>query len=155
MQPKLSIGALNEDNFEQFIGLINELAYYEGLEPPDEETRKRLKRDGLGEKRRYEGYIGTIDDVPAGYLILFYNYSSFLARPVLYVEDIYVREEYRRFGMGKALFDMCKKRAEEEECARMEWCVLTWNRNAMEFYEAMGARKLDWFFYRYDFEEKQ
>ena len=152
MQPNLSIAALNEDNFEQFIGLINELAYFEGLEPPDEGALARLKRDGLGEKRRYEGYIGMIGDVPAGYLVLFYNYSSFLARPVLYIEDIYVREEYRRFGVGRSLFDLCKRRAEEEGCARMEWCVLTWNRNAMEFYEAMGARKLDWFFYRYNIE---
>ena len=86
-----------------------------------------------------------------GYALYFYTYSSFLARPSLYLEDLFVLERYRRRGAGFALFRRCVEEAIKRRCGRMEWAVLTWNEKALEFYEKLGAKRLDdWYVYRLD-----
>lgn len=86
-----------------------------------------------------------------GYALYFFTYSSFLARPSLYLEDLFVLEEHRSLGVGLALFQRCAAEAVASGCGRMEWAVLTWNVKAQRFYEGLGARRLsDWQVYRLD-----
>jgi GNAT superfamily N-acetyltransferase len=86
--------------------------------------------------------------VPAGYVTFYLTYSTFLARPSFYLEDIFVREEFRHRGIGRELFSFCRKLARERGCGRMDWQVLTWNEPAIRFYENEGGKRLDWYSYR-------
>lgn len=86
-----------------------------------------------------------------GYALYFYSYSSFLARPTLYIEDIFVLEKFRHSGIGLALLKKCAELAARRGCGRMEWSVLTWNKGAIDFYEKLGARRLEeWQTFRLD-----
>lgn len=148
MLADFDITKINESNFEDFIFLIKKLAEYEKLEPPDDSAVKRLKADGLGDDRKYSAYLGLLSGKPVAYIIYFFNYSSFRAMPTLYLEDLFVLEEFRRLGIGTKLFDFCMKQAREHGCGRIELCVLTWNEPAIKFYEKNRADRLDWYFYR-------
>jgi GNAT superfamily N-acetyltransferase len=133
------------------------LANYEHLEPPDSQARKRILND-VFVKKRINLLIASVNGNGTGkeekkksvaYALYFYTYSSFLAKPTLYLEDIFVLEEFRGMGIGKALFLKCVEEAKKEDCGRMEWAVLTWNKSAIEFYEKLGAKRLDeWYYYR-------
>ncbi|MCW4002957.1 MAG: GNAT family N-acetyltransferase [Candidatus Bathyarchaeota archaeon] len=144
----VTIKKVDSESFEGFLGLIDKLAQYERLAPPNEEAKNRLRRDCLSDKPKYEAFIGKIGEKPVAYVIFFFTYSSFLALPTLYVEDIFVLEEYRRQGVGKKMFDFLKETAKREGCGRIEFTVLTWNKTAQEFYENNGAKRMDWFLYR-------
>jgi GNAT superfamily N-acetyltransferase len=122
--------------------LILGLAEYEKLEPPDEAAQERLKRDIFGEKPRLEAWLAFVDGEAAGYALILETYSSFLALPTLYLEDIFVKPEFRGCGAGAALFRRMVDEAERRGCGRMEWVVLDWNRPALEFYERFGAVQL-------------
>ena len=86
--------------------------------------------------------IGEVNGVPAGFALYFFNYSTFLARPGLYLEDLFVKPEYRGQGLGKALLLHLAGVARDRGCGRMEWAVLDWNTPAIEFYESLGAKRL-------------
>lgn len=87
----------------------------------------------------------TEANAPAGFALYFFNYSTFLAKPGLYLEDLYVHPEFRGHGIGKALLLHLAKLANQLGCGRMEWSVLDWNQPAIDFYESIGAeRKTDW-----------
>jgi GNAT superfamily N-acetyltransferase len=89
--------------------------------------------------------IGAIDGAPAGFALYFFNFSTFLGRPGLYLEDLFVRPEFRGHGLGKALLLHLARLAHARGCGRMEWAVLDWNAPAIAFYESLGARRmLDW-----------
>ncbi len=148
MTSKLIIERISESNFDDFIYLIEKLAEYEKLDPPDAQAKIRLKRDGLSEDPKYEAYLGFLNGKPIGYIIFFFTYSSFLALPTLYLEDIFILKDYRREGFGQKMFNFCVKQAQIRGCGRMEWCVLTWNEPAIKFYEKIGASRLNWYFYR-------
>jgi len=147
MNEKLKIEPISNRNFEEFFHLITKLAEYEHLDPPDKGAKRRLKRDALS-RRYFSAYLGRFEGQAAGYLIYFMTYSSFLAMPTLYIEDIFVLEEFRRKGIGTELFRFCVQKAKENGCGRIEWCVLTWNTPAIRFYEKQGGVRLDWYFYR-------
>ncbi len=133
------------------LGLINALADYEKLKPPTRAARARLLRDGLGSKRRFDAYLAFAGDAPIGYAIVFETYSSFLALPTLYLEDLFVLPEFRKQKVGLALFQTCVREARRRGCGRMEWVVLDWNAIAIRFYEKLGARYLkEWHTYRLD-----
>jgi GNAT superfamily N-acetyltransferase len=153
MSLKLRIEPISESNFNDFLFLVDKLAEYEKLTPPNEAARQRLKADGISENPKYEAYLGILAGQAVGYLIYFYNYSSFLALPTLYIEDIFILQEYRRKGIGQKMFDFCIQKARESGCGRVEWCVLTWNQPAIQFYEKNNAERLDWYFYRYEKEQ--
>ncbi|MDG6256782.1 MAG: GNAT family N-acetyltransferase [Methanomicrobiaceae archaeon] len=145
---QLIIEHVDAGNIREFISLIEKLAEYERLTPPDDRAKERLVQHGLSESPHYEAYIGRIEGIAVAYVTIFFTYSTFNARPTLFLEDIFVLEEYRNRGIGRAMFDLCRRRAQERGCGRMEWMVLTWNEHAIRFYEKCGAERLDWFVYR-------
>ena len=142
------IEKVNAETFDDFLGLIDNLAEYENLSPPDEEAKRRLRRDCLSDKPKYEAFIGKVSDKPVSYIIYFFTYSSFLALPTLFLEDIFVLKDYRRQSIGQKMFDFLKETAKREECGRIEFTVLQWNKSAQEFYEKNRAKRLEWFLYR-------
>jgi GNAT superfamily N-acetyltransferase len=109
-----SISEVTEASFAEFFGLIEKLAEYESLSPPDQEAKQRLRRDCLSDKPKYHAYVGRLDDKPVAYIIYFFAYSSFLALPTLYLEDIFVLQEYRQQGIGGKMFDFIKQVAKRE-----------------------------------------
>lgn len=127
------------------LALIRGLADYEKLVPPDEAAQTRLVRDIFGDKPRLEAFLVLVDNEPAGYALILETYSSFLALPTLYLEDIFVLPEYRGKGAGKALFREMVRQAHQRGCGRMEWVVLDWNTSAQNFYLRQGAaHQKDW-----------
>ena len=135
---------------DEFIGLVLALAKFEHLDPPSDAGRKRLVED-VFEKKRINLFVAAEGERLLGYALYFYTYSSFLAKPSLYLEDLFVLEEERKRGVGLALFKRCVEEAVTKRCGRMEWAVLTWNEKALRFYEKLGAKRLsDWYTYRLD-----
>jgi GNAT superfamily N-acetyltransferase len=131
------------------LSLIDALAEYEKLLPPDSAARDRLVRDGFGSAPRFEAHLAVLEGAPVGYAITFETYSSFLALPTLYLEDLFVLPEARRHGVGTAFFRYLAAEALRRGCGRMEWVVLDWNRLAIDFYERLGARRMtEWYTYR-------
>ncbi len=137
------------DDAAALLGLIDALADYEKLRPPDEAAKSRLTRDIFGARPRLDAFLAEVDGTPAGYTLIFETYSSFLALPTLYLEDFFVLPAYRGRKVGAALFRAMVAEARERGCGRMEWSVLGWNRLAIDFYERFGAKRLDeWQYYR-------
>ena len=133
------------------VKLIVALAEFEKLAPPDAGARKRLMKDGFGAQPKFEPWLAFWDreKEPIGYMILVKLYSSFEARPTLYLEDLFVLPEYRGRGIGKAMMRRCIELAWKRGCGRMEWTCLDWNVKAQKFYDKLGARKLkEWYLYR-------
>ena len=134
---------------DSFLSLVEALAAFEKLPPPDVAAQQRLLNDGFGPRRRFDLLLAEIGGRAVGYALFFETYSSFLARPTLYLEDLFVRGECRRRGVGRALFEACLREAGRRDCGRMEWAVLDWNENAINFYERLGAHRLrEWDVYR-------
>lgn len=137
------------DTFGEFVDLIRELAKFEHLDPPDDEGVERLRQHAFQDNPYYQAYLARFDGAAVGYIIYFMTYSSFKAKPTLYLEDIFVLEKMRGKGIGRALFLFTVRKAEEAGCGRMEWSALNWNKNAIDFYVSMGAKPLsEWTYYR-------
>jgi GNAT superfamily N-acetyltransferase len=134
---------------ETLVRLIDALADYEHLDPPDDEAKARLIQDLFCERPRVESFLALVDGVPAGYTFIFETYSTFLALPTLFLEDFFVLPAYRGQKVGSALFRAMIAEAHARGCGRMEWNVLDWNQLAIDFYERFGAqRKRQWLPYR-------
>jgi GNAT superfamily N-acetyltransferase len=144
----LVINKVTVETFDAFLGLINKLADYENLAGPDEAAQKRLRRDCLSDRPKYQASIGKLGGKPVSYVMYFFTYSSFLALPTLFLEDIFVLEEYRRQGVGEQMFSYIKNVAKSEGCGRVEFNVLKWNKPAQSFYEKNRAKRLEWYLYR-------
>ena len=106
-------------------------------------TEADFLRDGFGPNPFYFCLIAETDGAPAGFALYFFNYSTWLGRPGLYLEDLFVLPEYRGLGIGKALLQQVAAIAVEKDCPRLQWEVLDWNTPAIDFYKAMGAEFLD------------
>ncbi|HEX6883523.1 MAG TPA: GNAT family N-acetyltransferase [Planctomycetota bacterium] len=133
--------------------LIRALADYEELPRPAPAAARRLLAD-VG--RRIHVLIAERDGAPVGYAIYLFTYSSFLARPTLYLEDVFVLPEHRRAGIGQLFFGALRAAARRARCGRMEWVVLDWNRPAHRFYRKLGARPLEgWVTYRMGLERQR
>jgi GNAT superfamily N-acetyltransferase len=132
------------------LGLIDALADYEHLPRPDAAARVRLAGHGFGTTQPYfRALLAERAGRPVGYAIWFLTYSTFVARPTLYLEDIFVLPEERGGGVGEALMRRLAGLALEQGCGRMEWQVLDWNKLARGFYQRLGARRLEeWLPYR-------
>lgn len=149
MELEIVIRRAERTDAETLIGLITALAEFEHLPPPDADAQARLIEHGFGPAPKFEAYLAESDGVPVGYAFLFETYSTFLARPTLYLEDLFVLPEYRRRGIGKALLRFCIALAHERGCGRMEWTCLDWNVNAQQVYEGLGAKRMaEWYLYR-------
>lgn len=152
MNANVEIKKVNNDSFPFFVELIKQLALFEKLPPPTKDAIERLKKDCLSNKPKFEAFISYSGNLPVAYMIIFMTYSSFLALPTLYIEDLFIIEEARRQGIGQTLFDYAKKLAQERGCGRMEWSVLEWNTPAIKFYEKNNAKYMkDWLLYRIEF----
>ncbi len=128
--------------------LIRELAVYEKLEDQVEATLDTLN-EWIVEKHRAEVLIGEWNGEPVGYALFFHNFSTFLGRSGIYLEDVFVRPCARGQGFGKAFFRYLAALCLERGCGRLEWCCLDWNQPSIDFYRSMGAEAMDeWTIYR-------
>ena len=131
------------------LALVDALADYEKLARPSAEARTRLMKDMFGPKPRIDCFLAFADGYPVGYAIVLETYSSFLALPTLYLEDLFILEEYRSRGAGRALFETVLAEAKRRGCGRMEWTVLDWNQLAKDFYARIGGTHMkEWELYR-------
>ena len=122
------------------LALIRGLARYERLAHTVEATAGRIRRHGFGRRPYFETLICRRGRRAVGFALYFYTYSTFMGRPSLYLEDLFVLPEERGTGAGKALLRALARIALRRGCGRMEWTVLDWNRPAIRFYERLGAR---------------
>jgi GNAT superfamily N-acetyltransferase len=122
---------------------IRALARYEREPDAAVATEEDLLRDGFGDQTYFSCLIAEEDGTPAGFALFFFDYSTWLGRPGLYLEDLFVHPEFRGRGIGKALLQRVAATAIEKGCPRMKWEVLDWNTPAVDFYAAMGAEFLD------------
>jgi GNAT superfamily N-acetyltransferase len=134
---------------DALLALVDALAEYEKLPPPAADARDRLLNDAFGPRPRFDVLFAEAEGALAGYALFFETYSSFLARPTLYLEDLFVRPERRGGGHGLRLFRAVAAEARRRGCGRMEWAVLKWNQLAIDFYDRLGGAALDgWQVYR-------
>ena len=128
---------------------IRGLAEYERLAYSCVATEEDLARTLFGERGYAEVVLGYQDETPVAFALFFHNYSTFLARPGIYLEDLFVKPEWRGRGYGKALLTHLARLAVGRGCGRLEWAVLDWNEDAIGFYERLGAVAMDdWTVYR-------
>jgi GNAT superfamily N-acetyltransferase len=123
--------------------LIYEIAEYEKLTHEVKTDERDLEKYIFGDQKIAEVLLGYYNDTPVGFALFFHNFSTFVGKPGIYLEDLFVREEYRGKGFGKALLTLLAKIAVERDCGRLEWSVLDWNKPALDFYNSLGAKVMD------------
>ncbi len=129
--------------------LIRELADYENLLDQVRASEADILRDGFGDPPRFECLLAEQGGVAVGFALFFHNYSTFLGKPGIYLEDLFVRPEFRGKGIGRSLLEQLVRLGRERGCGRLEWWVLDWNEAAIRFYESLGAEAMsDWTVYR-------
>lgn len=133
----------NAADAPQILAFIRALAEFEREPDAVTATEEGLLRDGFGPNPFFYCLIAEHDDRPAGFAFYFFNYSTWVGRPGIYVEDLFVLPEFRRLGIGKALLQQVAAIAVEMGCQRLQWEVLDWNTPAIDFYRVMGAEFLD------------
>ncbi|MHB8612567.1 MAG: GNAT family N-acetyltransferase [Candidatus Dormibacteraceae bacterium] len=145
----LAIRPADEGDVPVIAELIRGLARFEKLEHEVTMTEDRLAASLFGQRRYAETLIAEEDGEAVGLALFFHNFSTFLAQPGIYLEDLFVVPEHRGRGIGRALLKELARLAVERGCGRLEWAVLDWNRDAIGFYERLGARpNSDWTVYR-------
>jgi GNAT superfamily N-acetyltransferase len=131
--------------------LVRELAIYEKLEQHAKATAEDFHRHLFGPRPAAEAALAELDGNAVGFALWFTTFSTFRGQPGVYLEDIFVKSEFRGRGIGKALLAAVAARAVERGCGRLEWSVLNWNSPAIGFYRALGARPMEeWTVYRVD-----
>ena len=139
--------ALPEDTLV-ILSFIRELAEYEKLLDQLVATEETL-REWLFEKKKAEALIAELDGEPVGYALFFHNFSTFLGRAGMYLEDLYVRPSARKKGIGRGLLAAVARIAKERGCGRLEWSCLDWNKPSVDFYLSLGAQPMDgWTIFR-------
>lgn len=137
--PRFEIKPATESDVPIIFSFIEKLAAYERLSHEIVATEERLRRTLFAGRRTAEVAIAYEASQPVGFVLFFHNYSTFLARPGLYIEDLFIEEGYRRRGYGRALLLYVARLAKERGCGRLEWSVLDWNQPAIDFYKKLGA----------------
>jgi GNAT superfamily N-acetyltransferase len=145
----VEIRPATEADVSLILTLIGELADYERLSHEVVATEEALRDSLFGERRFAEVLLAYRDGRPAGFALFFHSFSTFLGKPGIYLEDLYVRPEFRGAGIGRALFVHLARLARERGCGRLEWSVLDWNEPAIGFYKGIGASPVSgWTVYR-------
>lgn len=139
----LHIRPAAENDVPLILELIQGLAEYERLAHEVVATEEKLRHTLFGAKPVAEVLIAEQDGTPAGFALFFHNYSTFLAKPGIYLEDLFVKPSFRGKGIGKALLVRLARVAVERDCGRLEWSVLDWNEPAIRFYRSLVSRPMD------------
>ncbi|MHB8580104.1 MAG: GNAT family N-acetyltransferase [Ignavibacteriaceae bacterium] len=149
LNEKLFIREANEKDAPLILSLIKELAVYEKLLHEVVATEGQLTEMLFGKKKYAEVLIANYGDENAGFALFFHNFSTFIGKPGIYLEDLYVKPQFRGKGIGKSLLLSLVKLAKERNCGRVEWAVLNWNESAIKFYNSLGAKPMNqWTVYR-------
>lgn len=138
-----SIRSARRGDAPVILGLIRDLADYEKLAHEVVATEQDIDTQLFGDRPHAEALLAELDGQPVGFALFFHNFSTFLGRPGIYLEDLFVKPEYRGRGFGKQLLAQLAKVAVERGCGRFEWAVLDWNTPAIQFYESLGAKIID------------
>lgn len=147
--PNFSIRPATEADVPLILYFIRALAEYERLLDVCKATEEDLRESLFGARPYAEVVFACEDGVEAGFALFFHNYSTFLAQPGIYLEDLFVDPAKRGRGYGKKLLQHLAKLCVERNCGRLEWEVLNWNEPSIQFYESLGAKRLDeWSMYR-------
>jgi GNAT superfamily N-acetyltransferase len=137
------------DDVPVILKLIKELADYEKLSDEVEATEEKLMNTIFSDDSYIEVWFAELNDEIAGHVFFFRNYSTFLAKPGLYIEELYVRPQFRAKGIGKKLLVKVIQLARQKNYGRVEWAVLNWNEPAIEFYKKIGSVQMDeWTLFR-------
>ncbi|MBQ2948468.1 MAG: GNAT family N-acetyltransferase [Clostridia bacterium] len=145
---ELTFRMAQEEDCEKILGFIRELARYEKMED-DVVATPELLREWIFQKKKAEVLFPVVGDREIGFALFFHNFSTFLGRAGLYLEDLFIMPEYRGRGYGKATLRRLAQIALERGCGRLEWSCLDWNRPSIDFYLSLGAKPMDeWTTYR-------
>ncbi len=145
----LTLRAATAADVPLILRFIRGLAEYEQLAHECVATEERLRDTLFGARPAAEVQLAFVGDEPAGFALFFHNYSTFLAQPGIYLEDLFVEPRFRGLGVGRALLTKLAALAVERQCGRLEWSVLDWNTDAIGFYEKLGARGMtEWTVHR-------
>lgn len=149
MQPsELSFREMTKEDCPLLLDFIKAIAKYEKLEDQVQGDIKTLEQQLFEEERAHVFFL-VVENKEIGYVLYFYNYSTFVGRKGLYLEDLFIYPEYRHKGYGKAAFLHLAKIAKDNKCGRMEWVCLNWNKPSIDFYHSLGAVGLsEWTTYR-------
>jgi GNAT superfamily N-acetyltransferase len=143
MSPSVRIAGATPGDVPLLLALIRGLAEYERMTADVVATEDAIRETLFGDTPRAEAVIARVDDEAVGFALWFHTYSTFLARPGLYLEDLFVLPAWRGKGIGRALLRHLAQVAVERRCGRMEWAVLDWNAPAIGFYRKLGAQPMD------------
>lgn len=144
----INIRKATEQDSEKIYNFIYELAEYEGLTSIVTATPNSIKKE-LFKNKSAEVIILELNKTAIGFALYFYNFSTFLAKKGLYIEDLYIQPKYRGNGYGKLIFKELAKIAKKNDCCRMEWCCLDWNESSLKFYQKIEAKVMkDWLLHR-------
>jgi len=146
---RIQIRPATVEDVPQILAFIRELAVYERLEHQVVASEAALAATLFGTRAYAEVVLGCLDGAPVGFALFFHNYSTFLGKPGIYLEDLFVRAEARGHGLGKHLLAYLARTALERGCGRLDWSVLDWNTPSIGFYRRLGAEALeDWTIFR-------
>ena len=146
---QVTIRPAREDEVPLVLQFVRELAEYEHLLHEAVATEERVRRDLFGPRPYAEVIFACLHDVPVGFALFFHNYSTFLGKPGIYLEDLFVRPNVRGKGLGKALLMWLAAEAVKRDCGRLEWAVLDWNEPSIQFYKGLGAKAMkEWNVFR-------
>ena len=150
---KIKIVSAKKEKVSLVLSFIKELAEYEKLSGEVTATEKLLKKTLFGKKSVAKVLLAYYENEPAGFAVYFFNFSTFVGKPGLYLEDVFVKPEFRGKGIGKAILIYLAGIAKKNDCGRFEWAVLDWNKSAIDFYKSIGAKPMEeWTVYRLDSE---
>jgi GNAT superfamily N-acetyltransferase len=139
----LKIEPATERDLPAIVHLVRQLARYEKLEHAMVASQNDFRQALFGAERNAYALMAFVDDAPVGFALYFYNFSTFVGKRGIYLEDIFVEPEHRGRGIGSALLKRLARVAREQNCGRVEWSVLTWNQPSIDFYHRLGAVTLD------------